>query len=83
MRSDDVGIVDESTNVFTPHDDANNPIPFDKSNSLWAKLMQIAAASRSRSAIVPRSANAGGGTTLSTTTPASRCRTPSEITFQQ
>ena len=28
----------ESTNVFTPHDEANNPIPFDKSNPLWAKL---------------------------------------------
>jgi hypothetical protein len=28
----------ESTNVFTPHDDANNPIVFDKSNPLWAKL---------------------------------------------
>jgi hypothetical protein len=25
----------ESTNVFTPHDEANNPIPFDKSNPLW------------------------------------------------
>src|SRR5207237_7621165 len=28
----------ESMNVFTPHGDANNPIPFDKSNPLWAKL---------------------------------------------
>jgi hypothetical protein len=28
----------ESMNVFTPHDDAQNPIPFDKSNPLWAKL---------------------------------------------
>jgi hypothetical protein len=28
----------ESTNVFTPQDDANNPIPFDKSNPLGAKL---------------------------------------------
>ena len=28
----------ESTDVFTPHDEANNPIPFDKSNPLWTKL---------------------------------------------
>jgi hypothetical protein len=28
----------ESMNVFTPHDEAQNPIPFDKSNPLWAKL---------------------------------------------
>src|SRR4029078_675367 len=27
----------ESTNVFTPHDEGNNPIPFDKSNPLWVK----------------------------------------------
>ena len=25
----------ESTDVFTPHDDAQNPIPFDKSKPLW------------------------------------------------
>jgi hypothetical protein len=49
----------ESMNVFTPHDDANNPLPFDKSNPLWAKLNTVAAASRSRSVIVRRSANAG------------------------
>src|SRR5438552_12670449 len=28
----------ESTNVFTPHDDAQNPIPLDKSNPLSPKL---------------------------------------------
>jgi hypothetical protein len=28
----------ESMNVFTPHDEAQNPIPFDKSNPVWAKL---------------------------------------------
>src|SRR6202048_5064079 len=28
----------ESLNVFTPHDDANNAINFDKSNPLWAQL---------------------------------------------
>src|SRR6478672_9381519 len=27
----------ERTDVFTPHDDAQNPIPFDKSDPLWAK----------------------------------------------
>jgi hypothetical protein len=25
-------------NVFTPHDEAQNPVVFDKSNPLWAKL---------------------------------------------
>src|SRR5689334_15860411 len=28
----------ESMNVFTPHDEAQNPIPFDKSNPLWTNL---------------------------------------------
>jgi hypothetical protein len=28
----------ESINVFTPHDGAQNPIPFDKSNPLWGKI---------------------------------------------
>src|SRR5205809_5406752 len=28
----------ESMNVFTPHDESQNPIPFDKTNPLWTKL---------------------------------------------
>jgi len=28
----------ESRNVFTPHDDANKPLDFDKSNPLWVKF---------------------------------------------
>jgi hypothetical protein len=30
----------ESLNVFTPHNDANDPLVFDKSNPLWVKLNQ-------------------------------------------
>ena len=62
----------ESTNVFTPHDEANNPIPFDKSNPLWAKLntdrsrvtVEICYCSTLGECWILR----GGGTTLSTTT---------------
>ena len=79
--SDRVFSAGESMNVFTPHDDANNPIPFDKSNPLWAKLNKGRGASRSRSAIARRSANAGllrgGATTPSITTATRRCPTPS------
>ena len=77
----------ESTNVFTPHDGANNPIPFDKSNPLWAKLntdrsrvtVEICYCSTLDECWTLR----GGGTTLSTTTPTSRCPTPSATSFQQ
>ena len=43
----------ESMNVFTPHDEAQNPIRFGQN---W---MQVAATSRSRSATAPPSANVG------------------------
>ncbi|OLB00737.1 MAG: hypothetical protein AUH08_07835 [Verrucomicrobia bacterium 13_2_20CM_54_12] len=77
----------ESTNVFTPHDGANNPIPFDKSNPLWAKLntdrsrvtVEICYCSTLGECWILR----GGGTTLSTTTSTRRCPTRSAITFQQ
>ena len=77
----------ESTNVFTPHDEANNPIPFDKSNPLWAKLntgrirvtVEICYCSALDECWILR----GGGTTLSTTTSVRRCPTRSAITFQQ
>src|SRR5436190_13300322 len=77
----------ESVNVFIPHDEAQNPIPFDKSNPLWAKLntgrsrvtVEICYCSTVGECWTLR----GGGTTLSTTTSTRRCPTPSAVTFQQ
>ena len=77
----------ESMKVFTPHDDARNPIPFDRSNPLWAKLdtgrsrvtVEICYCSTLGECWTLR----GGGTTPNTTTPTRQCPTPSAITFQQ
>jgi hypothetical protein len=77
----------ESMNVFTPHDDAQNPVAFDKSNPLWLKLnpgrdrvtVEICYCSTLGECWTLR----GGGTALSTTTPTSRCPTPSATTFRQ
>jgi hypothetical protein len=77
----------ESTDVFTPHDEANNPIPFDKSNPLWAKLntgrsrvtVEICYCSTLGECWTLRA----GGLTHGTTTQTRRCPTPSEVTFQQ
>jgi hypothetical protein len=77
----------ESMNVFTPHDDANNPISFDKSNPLWAKLnkgrdrvtVEICYSSTLGECWTLR----GGATTPSTTTATRRCPTRSAISFRQ
>ena len=77
----------ESTDVFTPHDDAHNPIPFDKSNPLFVKLD----AGRSRVTVEICYCSTlgecwtlrGGGTTPNTTTATRRCPDSSAITFQQ
>ena len=77
----------ESMNVFTPHDDAQNPIPFDKSNPLWAKLdtgrsrvtVEICYCSTVGECWTLR----GGGLTPSTTTQTRRCPTASASSFQQ
>lgn len=77
----------ESTNVFTPHDEAQNPIPFDRSNPLWAKLD----AGRSRVTVEICYCSTldecwtlrGGGTTPNTTTATRRCPDSSAITFRQ
>ena len=77
----------ESMNVFTPHDEAQNPIPFDKSNPLWAKLdagrgdvtVEICYCSTLGECWTLRA----GGLTPGTTTETRRCPTPSDITFQQ
>ena len=77
----------ESTNVFTPHDDAQNPIPFDKSNPLWAKLntgrsrvtVEICYCSTLGECWTLR----GGGTAPSTTTSTRHCPSSSVTSFQQ
>ena len=75
----------ESIAVFTPHDEAQNPIPFDKSNPLWAKLdtdrsrvtVEICYCSTLGECWTLR----GGGLTAGTTTQTRRCATPSDVTF--
>ena len=77
----------ESMNVFTPHGEANNPIPFEKSNPLWAKLNT----GRSRvtveicyySTLDECWTLRAGGSTPSITTETRRCPTPSATSFQQ
>jgi hypothetical protein len=77
----------ESRNVFTPHDDANKPLEFDKSNPLWVKLntdrarvtVEICYCSTLDECWTLRA----GGKTPSTTTPTRHCPTPSVISFQQ
>jgi hypothetical protein len=78
---------DESINVYTPHDDAQKPIPFDRSNPLWEKLntgrtrvtVEICYCSTLGECWTLR----GGGTTSNTTTSTRRCPDSSAITFQQ
>jgi hypothetical protein len=77
----------ESLDVFAPHDEANNPISFDKSNPLWVKLnsdrarvtVEICYCSTLGECWTLR----GGGTKPSTTTATSQCPGPSETSFQQ
>jgi len=77
----------ESMNVFTPHDDAQNPIPFDKSNPLWAKLdtgrSRVTAEICYCSTVGECWTLRGGGLTPSTTTQTRRCSTASASSFQQ
>jgi len=77
----------ESMNVFTPHDEAQKPIPFDKANPLWAKLdtgrgrvtVEICDCSTLSECWTLRA----GGMTPGTTTETRRCPTPSDTTFRQ
>jgi hypothetical protein len=77
----------ESTNVFTPHDEAQNPIPFDKSNPLWAKLdtgrgqitVEICYCSTLGECWTLRA----GGMSPGTTTQTRHCPSPSGVTLQQ
>ena len=77
----------ESRNVYTPHDDTNNPFVFDKSNPLWVKwnhdrwrvTVEICYCSTLGECWTLR----GGGTAPSTTTSTRDCPSSSEVTFQQ
>jgi hypothetical protein len=77
----------ESLHVFTPHDDAQNPIAFDKSNPLWQKLntgrehvtVEICYCSTLGECWTVH----GGGKRPNTTTATRQCPTPSAVTFQQ
>jgi len=77
----------ESLNVFTPHDDAQNPVVFDKANSLWQQLntgrervtVEICYCSTLGECWTVR----GGGKRPNTTTPTHQCPSPSAVTFQQ
>jgi len=77
----------ESMNVFTPHDAAQNPIAFDKSNPLWAKLdagrghitVEICYCSTLGECWTLR----GGGMLHGKTTRTRHCPNRSDITFQQ
>jgi len=77
----------ESINVFTSHDEAQNPIPFDKSNPVWVKLdkgrAQVAVKICYCSALGECWTLYAGGLTAGNTTETRRCPTPSDITFQQ
>jgi hypothetical protein len=85
--SDRVFAAGESLNVFTPHDEAQNPIAFDKSNPLWAKLdagrghvtVEICYCSTLGECWTLRGGGMARGTTLRT----SDCPNPSDVTFQQ
>ena len=77
----------ESMNVFTPHDEAHNPVAFDKSNPLWVKMnkerfrvtVEICYSSTLGECWTLRA----GGLTPGTTTETRRCPTPSATSFQQ
>jgi hypothetical protein len=77
----------ESINVFTPHDDAQKPVTFDKSNPLWEKLnagrMRVTVEICYCSTLGECWTVRGGGQGPNTTTPTRHCPTPSAITFQQ
>jgi hypothetical protein len=77
----------ESVSVFTPHDDAQNPIAFDRSNPLWVKwntdrfrvTVEICYCSTLGECWTLRA----GGAKSATTTETRRCPSPSAATFQQ
>jgi len=77
----------QSLNVFAPHDEANNPLNFDKSNPLWVKMnkerfrvtVEICYCSTLGECWTLRAGGRGPGTTTETR----RCPTASADSFQQ
>ena len=77
----------ESVNVFTPHDDTNNPINFDKSNPLWVQLnkdrLRVTVEICYSSTLGECWTLRAGGSTPSSTIQTRHCPTASETSFQQ
>jgi len=77
----------ESLDVFTPHDDANNPLNVDRSNPPWVQLnndrFRVTVEICYCSTLGECWTLHAGGLESSTTTPTGHCPIPSEITFQQ
>src|SRR5438067_960942 len=77
----------ESRTVFTPRDPGNNPLNFDKSNPVWVKMngerLRVTAEICYCSTMGECWTLRAGGPTRSITAETRRCRTPSDITFQQ
>jgi hypothetical protein len=77
----------ETIKVFTPHDNAQNPVAFDKSNPLWEKLnagrMRVAVEICYCSTLGECWTLQGGGPGPNTTKPTRQCPNQSAITFQQ
>ena len=77
----------ETRNVFTPFDDAQHPVAFDKSNPLWEKWntarFRVTAEICYCSTLDECWTVRGGGKTSNTTTPTRQCPGPSAITFEQ
>lgn len=77
----------ELTTVFTPRDDNNNPLNYDRSNPLWVKMNQernrITAEICYCSTLGECWTLRAGGNGPSSTVEARRCPTSSPVTFQQ
>ena len=77
----------ESMTVFTPRDAENNPLNFDKSNSLWVNMnkdrLRVTAEICYCSTLGECWNMRGGGPSPNTTTETGRCSTTSAISFQQ
>jgi hypothetical protein len=77
----------ESLHVFTPHNDSQQPVAFDRSNPLWQTLntgrervtVEICYCSTLDECWIVR----GGGKAPNVTTPTRQCPGASAITFQQ
>ena len=77
----------ESRTVFTPRDDANNPLNFDKSNPLWVTMnkerLRVTAEICYCSTLGECWTLRAGGMSPGTTTQTRHCPTSSNVTFRQ